>query len=104
MFHDQGDQVAFHPKRMEKIDHLRSGVYFSQTACASIYRKFLPLVYTCNIYQAPASIGASWSGMQQQHNLHMGTTTMHVSGHVQVACCCCIPLQLAPMDTGAQSS
>ena len=46
--------------------------------------------------RAPASIGASWSGMQQQRNLHMGTTTMHVSAHVQVACCCCIPLQLVP--------
>ena len=37
--------------------------------------------------RAPASIGASWNGMQQQRNLHMGTTTMHVSAHVQVACC-----------------
>ena len=26
--------------------------------------------------------------MQQQRNLHMGTITMHVSAHVQVACCC----------------
>ena len=53
--------------------------------------------------RAPACIGASWSGMQQQHNLHMGTTMMHVSAHVQVACCCCIPLQLALMDAGARS-
>ena len=29
--------------------------------------------------RAPASIGASWNGKQQQRNLHMGTTTMHVS-------------------------
>ena len=53
--------------------------------------------------RAPASIGASWRGLQQQRNLHMGTTTMHVSAHVQVACCCCIPRQLAPMDAGARS-
>ena len=32
-------------------------------------------------------------------NLHMGTTMMHA--HVQVTCCCCILLQLAPMDAGA---
>ena len=56
-----------------------------------------------NAYSIPASIGASWRGMQQQHNLNMGTTTMHVSAHVQVACCCCIPLQLAPMDASARS-
>ena len=30
--------------------------------------------------RAPASIGASWSGMQQQYNWHMGTTMMHISG------------------------
>ena len=29
--------------------------------------------------------------------------TMHVSAQVQVACCCCIPVQLAPMDAGAWS-
>ena len=34
--------------------------------------------------RAYASIGASWSGMQQQCNLYMGTTTMHVSAHVQL--------------------
>ena len=51
----------------------------------------------------PASIGASWSGMQQQRDLHMGTTTMHVSAHVQVASCCCIALQLAPLDAGVRS-
>ena len=28
---------------------------------------------------------------------------LHVSAHVQVACCYCIPLQLAPMEDGAWS-
>ena len=33
-----------------------------------------------------------WSMRQQQHNLHMSTTMKHASAHVQVTCCCCIPL------------
>ena len=49
----------------------------------------------------PCEIKVCVCGMQQQHNLHMGTTMMHASAHVQVARCCCIPLQLTPMDAGA---
>ena len=42
--------------------------------------------------------------MQQRRNLHMGTTTMHVSALVQVTCCCCIPFRHAPMDAAAAAA
>ena len=34
-------------------------------------------------------------------NFHMGTYMHRSCAHVQVACCCCNRLQLAPMDVGA---
>ena len=47
----------------------------AQTCCftCSHQRKLLKVRWT-----APASIKPSCSGMQQQRNLHMGTTTRHV--------------------------
>ena len=58
-------------------------------------RKTPPVqVATSHGDQTPASIGISWSWMQQQAcNLHLGMNTVHICVHVQVACCCCILLQ-----------
>ena len=51
--------------------------------------------------QMPASIGASWSRMQQQNNLHMGTTLTinRVSAHVRIEYCCYMPNQVLNSHT-----